>query len=119
MSNLYTEQRPWGYFTILDKGKTYKVKKLVVNPGQRLSLQMHHKRSEIWTVIEGSPLVTCGEDIKQYQKGDYIQIPVRTKHRIENPTKEQIAIIEVQNGDYLGEDDIVRFEDDYQRIESK
>lgn len=118
MPEFYTEHRPWGYFTILDEGENYKVKKLVVNPHQRLSLQKHNKRSEIWTVIHGNPLITSGDHVKQYQKGDCIEIPQGAKHRIENPTEEQIAVIEVQNGNYLGEDDIVRFEDDYQRVKS-
>lgn len=116
MSELYTEQRPWGYFTILEEGETYKVKKLVVNPGHRLSLQMHTKRSEIWTVIEGKPLITCADRVQYYHKGECIEIPRETKHRIENLTDSQVALIEVQNGEYLGEDDIIRFEDDYQRI---
>ncbi len=115
MTELYTEHRPWGYYTILEEEKNYKVKKLVINPGQRLSLQFHYKRSEIWTIVEGEPTITCGENIKEYKKGEYIEIPVKTKHRIQNKAKTPAVIIEVQNGDYLGEDDIVRIEDDYQR----
>ncbi len=112
----YTEHRPWGYFTVLDEGKSYKVKKFVVNPGHRLSLQMHNKRSEIWTIIEGKPLITCAGSVKHYQEGEHVKIPQGAKHRVENPTDSQVVIIEVQYGDYLGEDDIVRFEDDYKRL---
>lgn len=116
MSELYTEKRPWGYYTILDEGKGYKVKKLVFDPGKRLSLQIHKRRSESWTIIEGEPVITCGDKVETYRTGECIKIPVEAKHRIENPTDKPVVIIEVQSGDYLEEDDIIRFEDDYQRI---
>ena len=115
MTELYTEQRPWGYFTVLEEGKGYKVKKLAVNPNERLSLQMHKKRSEIWTVVGGRPTITCGDTVREYNVGEYTLIPKQIRHRIENKADSRVIIIEVQIGDYLGEDDIVRIEDDYQR----
>jgi len=115
MSEFYTEQRPWGYFSVLEEGENYKVKKIVVNPGHRLSLQTHQKRSEIWTVVKGKPTITCGEEINQYGEGDCIKIPLHAKHRIENKTDSVICIIEVQFGEYVGEDDITRIDDDYRR----
>ncbi len=107
--------RPWGSYTVLEEGPGYKVKRVTVNPGGRLSLQYHHKRSEHWVVIQGVARVTCGENISDLQVGQSTAIPVETPHRLENPGKEVLHIIEVQNGAYLGEDDIVRIHDDYGR----
>lgn len=107
--------RPWGSYTVLEEGPGYKVKRVTVNPGGRLSLQMHHKRSEHWVVIAGTARVTCGNDVVDLQVGQSTAIPVETRHRLENPGTETLHIIEVQNGPYLGEDDIVRFQDDYGR----
>jgi mannose-1-phosphate guanylyltransferase/mannose-6-phosphate isomerase len=110
-----TVHRPWGSYTVLEEGPGYKVKRVTVNPGGRLSLQMHHKRSEHWVVIAGTARVTRGEDLFDLTVGQSTAIPVETKHRLENPGQETLHIIEVQNGPYLGEDDIVRFKDDYGR----
>jgi mannose-1-phosphate guanylyltransferase / mannose-6-phosphate isomerase len=110
-----TVHRPWGSYTVLEEGPGYKVKRVTVNAGGRLSLQLHHKRSEHWVVIAGTARVTRGEDIFDLEVGQSTAIPVETKHRLENPAQETLHIIEVQNGPYLGEDDIVRFKDDYGR----
>jgi mannose-1-phosphate guanylyltransferase/mannose-6-phosphate isomerase len=110
-----TVQRPWGSYTVLEEGPGYKVKRVTVKPGGRLSLQMHHKRSEHWVVIAGTARVTRGDEAFDLQVGHSTEIPVETPHRLENPGQEVLHIIEVQNGPYLGEDDIVRFQDDYGR----
>lgn len=107
--------RPWGSYTVLEEGKGYKVKRVSVNPGGRLSLQLHHQRSEHWVVIAGMARVTCGRRFFDINVGQSTGIPKNTRHRLENPGSEQLHIIEVQNGPYLGEDDIVRFQDDYGR----
>lgn len=111
-----TVQRPWGSYTVLEEGPGFKVKRVTVNPGGRLSLQMHHQRSEHWVVISGTARVTRDQEAFDLHVGESTAIPVKTKHRLENPGKETVHIIEVQNGPYLGEDDIVRFKDDYGRI---
>lgn len=113
---LYKESRPWGYFKVLEEGDTYKVKKIVVDPHHRLSLQIHKHREEHWTVVKGNPLIRCGDSINEYSVGECVKIKKGELHRIENKNESQAIIIEVQNGDYLGEDDIVRFEDDYSRV---
>jgi len=110
-----TIQRPWGSYTVLEEGPGFKVKRVTVNPSGRLSLQLHHKRSEHWVVIAGTARVTRGDDMFDLEIGESTAIPVETKHRLENPGQETLHIIEVQNGPYLGEDDIVRFQDDYGR----
>jgi mannose-1-phosphate guanylyltransferase/mannose-6-phosphate isomerase len=110
-----TVQRPWGSYTILEEGQGFKVKRVTVHPGGRLSLQLHHQRSEHWVVIAGTARVTRNEEIFDLQVGMSTAIPVETKHRLENPGKQTLHLIEVQNGPYLGEDDIVRFKDDYGR----
>ncbi|MGH7229250.1 MAG: cupin domain-containing protein, partial [Nitrospiraceae bacterium] len=107
--------RPWGSYTVLEEGTGYKVKRVTVNPGGRLSLQLHHQRSEHWVVIAGTARVTCGERVFDLAVGQSTGIPVETRHRLENPGSDTLHIIEVQNGPYLGEDDIVRFQDDYGR----
>ncbi|HEU5408483.1 MAG TPA: mannose-1-phosphate guanylyltransferase/mannose-6-phosphate isomerase, partial [Nitrospira sp.] len=111
-----TVQRPWGSYTVLEEGPGFKVKRVTVNPGGRLSLQLHHQRSEHWVVISGTARVTREQDVFDLHVGESTAIPVNTKHRLENPGQETVHIIEVQNGPYLGEDDIVRFKDDYGRI---
>lgn len=111
-----TVQRPWGSYTVLEEGPGFKVKRVTVNPGGRLSLQMHHQRSEHWVVISGTARVTRDQEAFDLHVGESTAIPVKTQHRLENPGKETVHIIEVQNGPYLGEDDIVRFKDDYGRI---
>lgn len=108
--------RPWGSYTVLGDGTGYKMKKIVVNPGQQLSLQLHYHRSEHWVVIGGTAKVTIGETEQMVHKNESVFIPPSTKHRLENPGRIPLEIIEVQNGDYLEEDDIVRFEDVYGRI---
>lgn len=110
-----TEVRPWGYFVVLADLPHCKVKRLIIQPGHRLSLQMHHKREEHWTVVRGTPSVTVGDKTWKTTVGEHILIPTEAKHRIANEGSEEAEIIEVQLGQYFGEDDIVRFEDDYQR----
>lgn len=111
-----TVQRPWGTYSVLEEGPGYKVKRVTVRPSGRLSLQMHHKRSEHWVVIAGTARVTRGDEVFDLHVGESTAIPVQTKHRLENPGGDTLHIIEVQNGPYLGEDDIVRFNDDYGRV---
>ena len=110
-----TTQRPWGSFTNLLEADGYKVKKIVVNPGERLSLQYHKHRSEHWTVVKGKAKVTLIEKETIYNENDMVYIPVLAKHRVENCDSTLLELIEVQYGDYLGEDDIVRIEDEYGR----
>ena len=115
--SIYTENRPWGSFTVLDEGEGFKVKRISVNPGHKLSLQYHHHRSEHWTVVQGEASVTLDEDIKQLKVDESIYIPLKEKHALANEGEELMQLIEVQVGDYLGEDDIVRLEDRYGRVE--
>jgi len=110
-----TETRPWGSFTVLDEGPGYKIKRIVVLPKHRLSLQMHYHRSEHWIVVAGTAKVTCGNEERLITTNQSTYVPPCTKHRLENPGVIPLVIIEVQNGQYLGEDDIVRFSDDYAR----
>ena len=102
-------------YEVLAEGDRYKVKRLVVEPGHRLSLQMHQNRNEHWVIVEGSALVTVGDDEVRLQGSQHVTIPAKTKHRIANTGTIALVFIEVQCGSYLGEDDIVRFEDDYRR----
>jgi mannose-1-phosphate guanylyltransferase/mannose-6-phosphate isomerase len=111
-----TVYRPWGSYTVLEEDQGYKIKRLEVKPGARLSLQHHNHRSEHWVVVSGVARVTCGERVYDVKANESTYIPMRTRHRIENPGNQPLQIIEVQNGSYLGEDDIVRFDDDYGRI---
>ncbi|BDA39697.1 phosphomannose isomerase type II C-terminal cupin domain [Candidatus Atelocyanobacterium thalassae] len=113
--NLLTEKRPWGSFTTLEEGPGYKIKRIEVNPGHRLSLQMHYHRSEHWIVVSGTAKVTCGDSEKILGANESTYVPQCTSHRLENPGVIKLILIEVQNGEYLGEDDIVRFQDDYSR----
>ncbi len=110
-----TTQRPWGAYTVLESGPGYKIKKIVVKPRRRLSLQLHHRRSEHWVVIQGKARVRRGDEDFFVSVNESIDIPIETKHRLENPDDTPLEIIEVQNGVYLEEDDIVRFDDDFQR----
>jgi phosphoglucomutase len=107
--------RPWGSYTVLDKGESRQVKRITVMPGARLSLQSHRYRSEHWVVVSGSALVTLNDDQIPLKKGESIFIPIQTKHRLHNCGTEILEVIEVQNGSYLGEDDIIRYEDDFGR----
>lgn len=110
-----TMYRPWGSYTVLSEGVGYKVKRICVNPGAKLSLQMHYHRSEHWTVISGTGKITIDDNVVFFRENESTFIPVATKHRLENPGQLPLIIIEVQNGKYLGEDDIVRFDDVYGR----
>lgn len=108
-------QRPWGSYEGVDSGERFQVKRLIVKPGASLSLQMHHHRAEHWVVVKGTAKVTRGEEIILLHENQSTYIPIGTKHRLENPGNTPLEIIEVQSGSYLGEDDIVRFEDRYNR----
>lgn len=109
------EQKPWGTYQNLIDEQYCKVKKIVIKPGQRPSYQYHHKRSEHWVVVQGEAKVTL-DDVSQHKKvGDYIFVPIRSRHRIENVGNEDLIFIEIQTGTYFGEDDIVRVQDDYNR----
>jgi mannose-6-phosphate isomerase len=112
-------ERPWGTYTVLDENNGYKIKRIEVKPGQRLSLQMHHHRSEHWIVVSGTARVTCGEHEQIININESTFIPIGTNHRLENPGVIPLTIIEVQSGEYLGEDDIVRFQDDYNRADNE
>ena len=115
--NLHTTvHRPWGSYRGVDRGDRFQVKRIVVNPGERLSLQMHHHRAEHWVVVEGTALVTRGEEQILVHENQSVYIPLGTVHRLENPGKVPLHLIEVQSGGYLGEDDIVRLEDGYGRV---
>lgn len=114
-----TETRPWGSFTTLEEGRGYKIKRIEVEPGHRLSLQMHHHRSEHWIVVSGTARVVCGDNEIMLTPNQSTYVPQCTAHRLENPGTIPLVLIEVQNGEYLGEDDIVRFQDDYARAQGK
>ncbi|HXC60568.1 MAG TPA: mannose-1-phosphate guanylyltransferase/mannose-6-phosphate isomerase [Steroidobacteraceae bacterium] len=107
--------RPWGSYDSIDNGDRFQVKRLCIKPGAQLSLQLHHHRAEHWVVVSGTARITCGEKQFLLEENQSTYIPVGVKHRIENPGKIPLHIIEVQSGGYLGEDDIVRFEDRYGR----
>ncbi len=111
-----TEQRPWGSFTVLEDRQNYKVKRIEVLPGKRLSYQKHEKRTEHWCVVEGQAVVTLeGRELK-LACGEAIDIPPMAAHRIHNPGLGRLTFIEVQRGEYFGEDDIIRLEDDFGRV---
>ena len=107
--------RPWGSYDSIDFGDRFQVKRLSVNPGAVLSLQMHHHRAEHWIVVSGTARITCDDKVFLLSENESTYIPIGSKHRIENPGKVPLHIVEVQSGSYLGEDDIVRFEDNYGR----
>ena len=109
--------KPWGAYKVLDLGDAYQVKWLDVKPGARLSYQAHERRSEHWAVVMGTATVTLDDRVIEVPCGEHIYIPVRARHRLENRGRGMLRVVEVQSGDYLGEDDIVRFEDDYGRLE--
>ena len=108
--------RPWGYFEVLLSEPTHKVKQIVVYPGKRLSLQRHTRRSEHWFIVTGSAVVTVGDDEIPVDSGRAVDIPCGARHRLENIGSENVVFIEVQTGEYFGEDDIERLEDDFGRI---
>jgi mannose-6-phosphate isomerase-like protein (cupin superfamily) len=110
-----TETRGWGSFYVLDEGCGFKVKRIVVAPGGRLSLQSHRHRAEHWTVLSGEATVTVGEAINTLTRGESIDIALGDRHRLENFGEVAVELIEVQFGDYLGEDDIIRYDDVSQR----
>jgi len=107
--------RPWGYYDSIDAGERFQVKRIVVKPGAQLSLQMHHHRAEHWIVVRGTARVTRDGESFLLSENESTYIPLGTTHRLENPGKVPLEIIEVQSGAYLGEDDIVRFDDTYGR----
>lgn len=109
------DERPWGRYEVLEEREGYKVKRLEVKPGARLSLQRHSRRSEHWVVVSGIADVVCGDRELQLKQGEHIFIPAEFNHRLGNSSDQPLALIEVQLGDYLGEDDIVRLQDDYER----
>jgi len=111
-----TVRRPWGAYKVLTESDRYKVKRLTVDPHQKMSLQKHEKRSEHWVVVTGEVIVTLGDDRKTLKANEGVTIPIGTVHRIENTREEPAELVEVQLGDYVGEDDIVRFDDDYGRV---
>lgn len=110
------DQRPWGTYEVLDEGKLFKVKRIEVFPGKRLSYQKHAKRAEHWFVVSGIAKVTLDDEEIFVPAGNAIDIPIGAAHRVENDTTESLIFIEVQRGSYLGEDDIVRLHDDFGRL---
>ncbi|MDZ7820357.1 MAG: phosphomannose isomerase type II C-terminal cupin domain [Candidatus Marinimicrobia bacterium] len=116
MSENYKETRPWGTFEVLLDAPNFKVKKITVNPACRLSLQSHRKRNEHWIVTEGKMRITVGEHTGNYQPDAHVYIPKGSRHRMENHGKGPASVIEIQTGTYFGEDDIIRYEDDYDRL---
>ena len=110
------EHRPWGYFRVLADEPDHKVKRIVVFPKQRLSLQRHFRRREHWYIVQGKAIVTIEKDQVHLERGQSVDIPQGAWHRIMNTGDENVVVIEVQGGDYFGEDDIERLEDDYGRV---
>ena len=108
-------ERPWGTYEVLTESDGYKVKRITVVPGGRLSLQSHQHRAEHWVVVTGTPTVTVEENVQKVAVNEHVYIPLQAKHRLENYTDELVVLIEVQSGLYLGEDDIIRYEDIYGR----
>ncbi|MBN1363859.1 MAG: phosphomannose isomerase type II C-terminal cupin domain [Syntrophaceae bacterium] len=109
-------KRPWGSYEVLSEAPGYKVKRFIVNPGGCLSLQLHHLRSEHWFVVAGLGIATVGNKKKSIRAGSSVDIPLKIKHQVQNSSDDNLIIIEVQAGEYCGEDDIERFEDKYGRI---
>jgi mannose-1-phosphate guanylyltransferase/mannose-6-phosphate isomerase len=110
------EVRPWGWFEVKDAGRGYQVKKICVKGGESLSLQSHEKRDENWVIVTGVAVVTNGDEISNLNVGDSVRIPAGNRHRLSNPSESDLELIEVQTGEYLGEDDITRYEDKYGRL---
>ena len=109
------DRRPWGSYTVLEEDRGCKVKRIEVLPGKRLSYQKHAQRAEHWFVVEGTAKVTLDDEEITVRAGEAIDIPIGAAHRVENPDEGNLVFIEVQRGSYLGEDDIVRLQDDYGR----
>ena len=112
----YKEERPWGYFLVLASTPDFKIKQITINPGCRLSLQSHKGRNEHWIITEGTMHITIGDTEKDYKRDEHVYITKQTKHRMENKGTQPASVVEIQTGDYFGDDDIVRYEDDYGRI---
>jgi mannose-1-phosphate guanylyltransferase/mannose-6-phosphate isomerase len=110
-----TTYRPWGSYTVLEEGPRYKIKRIVVKPNQKLSHQLHYHRSEHWIIVKGTAKVTIGRKVSMVHENESTYVPKSTSHRLENPGRVPLEMIEVQNGEYTGEDDIVRFGDIYGR----
>ena len=110
-----TAYRPWGSYTVLEEADKYKIKRIEVKPGKRLSLQKHFHRSEHWIVVSGTAIVRVGDQEKILRANESVYIPIGELHRLENPGKIKLVLVEAQVGEYTGEDDIVRVEDDYKR----
>jgi mannose-6-phosphate isomerase len=113
---LEEDHRPWGYYQVYADEPDHKVKRIVVYPGKRLSLQRHQRRMEHWYVLEGEAVVTRGDEEVHLKEGESVNIPRGAVHRVRNPGTKDMAFIEVQTGDYFGEDDIERLEDDFGRM---
>lgn len=116
MTATYKEERPWGSFEILYEEEQLKVKRIIVKPGKRLSLQSHKNRSENWVIIQGNALVTLDEKDIPLAANQFVFIPTEAKHRIANQGNDNVVLVEIQTGTYLGEDDIIRYEDDFNRV---
>ena len=115
MTDLEHDERPWGSYTVLSDADDHKVKEIVVAPGKRLSYQQHARRAEHWFVVRGDAVVTLDGERLEVGAGEAVDIPTGAAHRIENPGDGELVFIEVQRGEYFGEDDIVRLDDDYGR----
>ena len=109
-------ERPWGTYEVLTESDGYKVKRITVVPGGRLSLQSHQHRAEHWVVVSGIATITVRENVQDVAMNEHVHIPLQAKHRLENHTNDPVVLIEVQTGPYLGEDDIIRYEDIYGRV---
>lgn len=110
------DSRPWGKFEVLLDEPNYKVKRITIKPKSRLSLQYHKHRNEVWIIVQGEGIITRGDEEIPGKKGMHIDIPAEYKHRIENTGEDELVFIEVQTGTYFGEDDIIRIQDDYNRV---
>jgi len=109
------DERPWGYYEVVDQGQGFRVKRICVGPGQRLSYQRHQQRSEHWYIVAGAGIVTLDGERSMVGEGAAVDVPVGAAHRIQNTGSEDLVLIEVQTGSYFGEDDIQRLDDDYGR----
>lgn len=116
MSARVREERPWGHFVVLDEQPNAKVKVITIHPGRRLSYQSHERRSEHWVVIQGTAEVLLDGESRTVHVGESIDVPTRSRHRCANDGEVDVVFVEVQLGEYFGEDDIVRYEDDYGRV---
>ena len=110
--------RPWGKYDSIDKGEGYQVKRITVKPGAKLSVQKHHQRAEHWIVVSGTAKVTKGDNTFMLSENESTYIPLGTIHSLENPGEDDLQLIEIQSGSYLGEDDIVRYQDKYGRVKN-